>query len=31
MFFFAAFAIVVALLFGWYAKHYPMQDHYRVA
>jgi len=31
MFFFAAFAIVVALIFAWYAKHYPMQDHYRVA
>ncbi|MBB1059462.1 oligopeptide:H+ symporter [Marilutibacter spongiae] len=29
MFFFAAFAFVAALLFGWYAKHYPMQDHYR--
>jgi POT family proton-dependent oligopeptide transporter len=31
MFFFAAFAIVVALMFGWYARRYPMQDHYRVA
>ena len=29
MFFFAGFAIVVALIFGWYARHYPMQDHYR--
>jgi POT family proton-dependent oligopeptide transporter len=31
MFFFAAFALVVALIFGWYAKRYPMQDHYRRA
>ncbi len=31
MFFFAAFAIVVALIFAWYARRYPMQDHYRVA
>jgi POT family proton-dependent oligopeptide transporter len=31
MFFFAVFAIVVALMFGWYARRYPMQDHYRVA
>ena len=31
MFFFAGFALVVAALFGWYAKRYPMQDHYRVA
>jgi POT family proton-dependent oligopeptide transporter len=29
MFFFAAFALVVAGLFGWYARRYPMQDHYR--
>src|SRR5688572_30112760 len=29
MFFFAAFALVVALAFGWYARRYPMQDHYR--
>lgn len=29
MFFFAGFAIVVALAFGWYARRYPMQDHYR--
>jgi POT family proton-dependent oligopeptide transporter len=29
MFFFAGFALVVALLFGLYARHYPMQDHYR--
>jgi POT family proton-dependent oligopeptide transporter len=29
MFFFAAFALVVALVFGWYARRYPMQDHYR--
>jgi POT family proton-dependent oligopeptide transporter len=31
MFFFAGFAIVVALAFGWYARRYPMQDHYRTA
>ena len=31
MFFFAGFAIVVALAFGWYARRYPMQDHYRSA
>jgi len=31
MFFFAAFAIVVALVFGGYARRYPMQDHYRTA
>jgi POT family proton-dependent oligopeptide transporter len=31
MFFFAGFALVVAALFGWYATHYPMQDHYREA
>jgi POT family proton-dependent oligopeptide transporter len=29
MFFFAAFALVVACVFGWYARRYPMQDHYR--
>ncbi len=29
MFFFAGFALMVAALFGWYAKRYPMQDHYR--
>jgi POT family proton-dependent oligopeptide transporter len=29
MFFFAAFALVVALVFAWYARRYPMQDHYR--
>jgi POT family proton-dependent oligopeptide transporter len=29
MFFFAAFAIVVALIFGAYARRYPMQDNYR--
>jgi proton-dependent oligopeptide transporter, POT family len=29
MFFFAAFALLVALGFGWYARRYPMQDHYR--
>jgi len=31
MFFFAAFALVVAFVFAWYAKRYPMQDHYRPA
>jgi POT family proton-dependent oligopeptide transporter len=31
MFFFAGFALLVALLFGWYARRYPMQDHYRSA
>ncbi len=31
MFFFAAFALVVALIFGLYARRYPMQDHYRAA
>jgi POT family proton-dependent oligopeptide transporter len=29
MFFFAAFALVAALAFAWYARRYPMQDHYR--
>jgi POT family proton-dependent oligopeptide transporter len=28
MFFFAAFALAVALIFAWYARRYPMQDHY---
>ncbi len=31
MFFFAAFAFVAALAFGLYARHYPMQDNYRIA
>jgi POT family proton-dependent oligopeptide transporter len=31
MFFFAGFALVVALTFGWYARRYPMQYHYRTA
>ncbi len=31
MFFFAAFAIIVAILFGWYARQYKMVDNYRVA
>jgi POT family proton-dependent oligopeptide transporter len=31
MFFFAGFALIVALAFGWYARRYPMQDHYRAA
>ncbi len=29
MFFFAVFALVVAAIFGLYARRYPMQDHYR--
>jgi POT family proton-dependent oligopeptide transporter len=29
MFFFAAFALVVAAVFALYARRYPMQDHYR--
>jgi proton-dependent oligopeptide transporter, POT family len=31
MFFFAGFALVVAAIFGLYARRYPMQDHYRSA
>jgi proton-dependent oligopeptide transporter, POT family len=31
MFFFAAFALIVAMIFGLYARRYPMQDHYRAA
>ena len=31
MFFFAAFALVVAACFAWYARRYPMQDNYRKA
>ena len=31
MFFFAAFALAAAMVFGWYARRYPMQDHYRDA
>jgi POT family proton-dependent oligopeptide transporter len=31
MFFFAGFALVVALIFGLYARRYPMQDHYRAS
>jgi POT family proton-dependent oligopeptide transporter len=31
MFFFAGFALVVALAFGWYARRYPMQDNYRTS
>jgi POT family proton-dependent oligopeptide transporter len=31
MFFFAVFAFVAAAIFGWYARHYPVQDHYRAA
>ncbi|HEY5612189.1 MAG TPA: oligopeptide:H+ symporter [Lysobacter sp.] len=29
MFFFAGFAFLAALVFGWYARSYPMQDYYR--
>ncbi len=29
MFFFAVFAFAAAAAFAWYAKRYPMQDHYR--
>ena len=29
MFFFAGFAFLAALAFGWYARSYPMQDYYR--
>ena len=31
MFFFAGFAFVAALAFGWYAKRYRMVDNYRSA
>lgn len=31
MFFFAGFAVVAALAFGWYARRYRMVDHYRTA
>ncbi|MEO7851974.1 MAG: oligopeptide:H+ symporter [Rubrivivax sp.] len=31
MFFFAVFAFLAAAVFAWYARRYPMQDHYRVA
>lgn len=31
MFFFAAFALAAALIFAWYARRYPLQDHYRQA
>ncbi len=31
MFFFAGFAFLAALVFAWYARHYPMQDYYRTA
>ena len=31
MFFFAGFALLVAVLFGMYARRYPMQDYYRTA
>ena len=31
MFFFAAFALVAALIFGWVARRYPVVDHYRAA
>jgi POT family proton-dependent oligopeptide transporter len=29
MFFFAAFALIVAVVFGWYARRYKMVDNYR--
>ena len=29
MYFFAAFAFAAALIFGWYAKRYPVTDNYR--
>ncbi len=29
MYFFAAFALLAAAVFGWYAKRYKMVDHYR--
>ena len=29
MFFFAGFAFLAAVAFAWYARRYPMQDHYR--
>jgi POT family proton-dependent oligopeptide transporter len=29
MFFFAGFAFLAALVFAWYSRRYPMQDHYR--
>jgi POT family proton-dependent oligopeptide transporter len=31
MFFFAGFALVIALIFGLYARRYTMQDNYRAA
>jgi POT family proton-dependent oligopeptide transporter len=31
MYFFAAFALLAAAVFGWYAKRYKMVDHYRSA
>ncbi len=31
MFFFAAFALVAAIAFGWYARRYKMVDNYRAA
>ncbi|WLI91818.1 oligopeptide:H+ symporter [Massilia sp. R2A-15] len=30
MYFFAAFALTAAVIFGWYAKRYPLTDNYRV-
>jgi proton-dependent oligopeptide transporter, POT family len=29
MFFFAGFAFLAAAVFGWYARRYPLTDHYR--
>lgn len=31
MFFFAGFALLAALAFALYARHYPLQDHYRTS
>ncbi len=31
MFFFALFAFAAAAIFALYARHYPLQDHYRNA
>ena len=31
MFFFALFAFAAAAVFALYARHYPVQDHYRAA
>jgi POT family proton-dependent oligopeptide transporter len=31
MFFFAGFALLAALAFGWYARRYKVVDNYRAA